>query len=135
MVRKYIFRINLSLRLRNKNLSKFIKELEAFFSKNPDFCETWVFVVFFDFWHQKIVFSEFNIYIRIQLFELHLTMYKNKKNKNCSNFELVPPYVDFPHGSYLWIALLDHCLSLRDSFVHDEHILVDNDQFNSTASL
>ena len=38
--------------------------------------------VFFDFNHEDIVFSAFTIHIRIQLNELHRTIYRKRKTKS-----------------------------------------------------
>ena len=37
--------------------------------------------VFFDFSHEGIVFLVFTIHIRIQLVEMHLTMYRKREKK------------------------------------------------------
>ena len=51
------------------------------------------FTVFFDFSHEGIVFLVFTIHIRIQLIEMHRTMYRKRK-KICSNFAFPQPYND-----------------------------------------
>ena len=46
------------------------------------------FTVFFDFSHEGIVFLVFTIHIRIQLIEMHRTMYRKRKKKSAQILRL-----------------------------------------------
>ena len=72
-----------------KNAAKFVWELWQSFSKKVEFFENSIFSIFRCY---TLGFFKYAVYIRIQHVKLYLKMYKNWKNKNCSNFAFPAPY-------------------------------------------
>ena len=58
------------------------------------FLKYWKIRVFSIFYHNKSASEFFNTYILVELDELYLTMYKNRKNNFWSIFELRAPYIN-----------------------------------------